>query len=138
LLKADRNRKLLSFVSALNKLYLNCPEIYELDFDKNSYVWLVRDDNFNCVNAFKRYDSKGNYLICICNFSPYRIADYVLGVDEPGAYEEIFSSDHIDFGGTGELNDTMYTSIMNKNGKSNAIRLTLPANTSIILRKKQK
>ena len=78
------------------------------------------------------------YVICICNFSPYRIADYVLGVDEPGAYEEIFSSDHADFGGTGELNEIMHTSIMNKNGKSNAIRVTLPANTSIILRKIQK
>ena len=138
LLKAERNRKLLNFVSSLNKLYLNSPEIYELDFDKNSYVWLVRDDNFNCVNAFKRYDSKGNYLICICNFSPYRIADYVLGVDEPGAYAEIFSSDHSEFGGTGELNETMYTSIMNKNGKTHAIRVTLPANTSIIIRKIEK
>ena len=59
----------------------------------------------------------------------------MLGVDDPGAYVEIFSSDHAEFGGTGELNDIMYSSIMNKNGKSNAIRLTLPANTTIILKK---
>lgn len=138
LLKADKNKKLMNFIAELNRLYVNSPEIYELDYDKKSYVWLVRDDNTNCVNAFKRYDSEGNYLICVCNFSPYRIADYVLGVDEPGAYIEIFTSDNADFGGTGEHNEIMYSSIMNKNGKTNAIRLTLPANTSIILKKFEK
>lgn len=135
LLKADKNKKLMNFIGELNRFYKNSPELYELDYDKNSYVWLVRDDNKNCVNAFKRYDSNGNYLICVCNFSPYLIDDYVLGVDEPGAYIEVFSSDNAEFGGSGNLNDIMYSSIMNKNGKTNAIRLTLPANTSIILKK---
>ena len=39
------------------------------------------------------------------------------------------------FGGTGERNEIMHSLIMNKNGKTNAIRVNLPANTSIILKK---
>ena len=37
-----------------------------------------------------------------------------------------------------DVNAALYTSIMNKNGKTHAIRLTLPANTSIIIRKIEK
>ena len=138
LLKSEKNKKLQKFIAALNKFYLNAPEMYELDFDKNGYVWLVADDNINCVNAFKRYSRSGSYLICICNFSPYRRPNYVLGVDEPGCYEEIFTSDSEEFGGTGETNGLMHSLIMNKNGRTNAIRLNLPPNSAIIIRKVDK
>ena len=137
LLKADKNKKLQKCVAEINKFYLENPEMYELDFDKNSFVWLANESN-HCVTAFKRYSKSGSYLICVCNFSPYRIPDYVLGVDEHGCYEEVFTSNAEEFGGTGEVNPLMYSSIMNKNGKSNAIRINLPANTTIIIRKTEK
>jgi 1,4-alpha-glucan branching enzyme len=138
LLKSERNKRLHRFISALNKLYLQSPEMYELDFEPRGFEWLVKDDGANAVIAFKRYSFDGNYLICVCNFSPYRQPDYVLGVDEHGEYEEIFSSDAEEFGGTGERNEILHSLIMNKNGKTNAIRLTLPANSAIILKKIQK
>ncbi|MBQ8451201.1 MAG: 1,4-alpha-glucan branching protein GlgB [Clostridia bacterium] len=135
LLNADGNKKLSKFVSSLNHLYLKTPEMWQRDFDSTGFEWLVENDNSNCVTCFKRYDKDGNYLISLTNFSPYRIPDYVLGIDEPGCYEEVFSSDEKAFGGTGELNDLMYSSIMNKNGKTNAIRVNIPANTSILIKK---
>jgi len=135
LLKAEKNKKLSKFITELNHFYLDTPEMYERDFDKFGFEWLVKDDNQNCVNAFKRYSKSGSYLICVCNFSPYRIKDYVLGVDEPGCYEEILSSDDEEYGGSGEHNELMYSSIMNKHGKNNAIRICLPANSAIIIRK---
>ena len=138
LLKSAKNKGLQRFVAALNKLYLQCPEMWERDFDPTGFEWLVKNDNSNCVAVFKRYAKDGNYLICVCNFSPYRQPDYVLGVDESGEYEEIFSSDDEIFGGTGEHNEDIYSVIMNKNGKTNAIRLCLPANTTLILRKVNK
>lgn len=134
LLKAERNRKLQKFVAALNKFYLEHPEMYEIDFDKSGFEWLENDPK-ECVNAFKRYSNDRSYLICICNFSPYFIDDYVLGVDEPGTYEEIFTSDDEAYGGSGIVNEIMHTSIMNKHGKSNVIRVDLPANSAIIIRK---
>lgn len=138
LLKADKNKKLSKFVSVLNHLYLSTPEMYERDFDHLSYEWMVKDDNEHCVNVFKRYSKSGDYVICFCNFSPYRIPDYVLGVDESGTYEEIFSTDDEIFGGTGERNNIMYSSIMNKHGKNNAIRINVPANTTLLIRKVNK
>lgn len=138
LLKADNNKKLSKFVSSLNHLYLKTPEMWEIDFDKSGFEWLVKDDNSHCVIAFKRKAKSGSYLICISNFSPFRIPDYVIGVDESGSYEEIFSSDDKTFGGTGEHNELIYSSIMNKQGKTNAIRVNLPANTTLILRKVEK
>ena len=134
LLKAERNRKLQKFISHLNKFYIEHPQMYEIDFDKSGFEWIVNDPS-QCVNAFKRYSKNRDYLICICNFSPYFIDDYVLGVDEPGTYEEILSSDDESFGGSGISNDVMHSSIMNKNGKSNVIRVDLPPNSSIIIKK---
>ena len=138
LLKSPRNKKLHRFIAALNKLYLHSPEMYEKDVEPDGFEWLEKDDGSNAVIAFKRYAFNGDYLICVCNFSPYRQPDYVLGVDEDGEYEEIFSSDSEEFGGSGENNENMHSLIMNKNGKTNAIRITLPANSAIILRKVQK
>lgn len=138
LLKSEKNKLLQKFVANLNKLYLSLPEMYEIDYDKSGFVWLVKDDNINCVTAFKRYAKNGDYLICICNFSPYRIPNYVLGVDESGCYEEILTSDDEEFGGNGDHNNLMYSLIMNKNGKSNAIRINLPANSAIIIKKVEK
>ena len=138
LLKSAKNKGLQRFVAALNKLYVQCPEMWERDFDPTGFQWLVKNDSSNCVAVFKRYSKSGSYLICVCNFSPYRQPDYVLGVDESGEYEEIFSSDDELFGGTGEHNEEIYSVIMNKDGKTNAIRLCLPANTALILKKVNK
>ena len=135
LLKAERNRKLQKFVAHLNKFYLEHPQMYEIDFDKCGFEWLENNSN-ECVNAFKRYAKDRSYLICICNFSPYFLDDYVLGVDEPGEYEEIFSSDDESFGGSGITNEIMHSSIMNKHGKSNVIRVDLAPNSAIIIKKR--
>jgi 1,4-alpha-glucan branching enzyme len=138
LLKADGNKKLSRFINSLNHLYLKTPEMWEIDFNKSGFEWLVNDDSSNCVVVFKRYSKSRNYIICLTNFSPNRIPDYVLGVDESGCYEEIFTTDDKIFGGTDEHNPLMYSSIMNKHGKTNAIRINVPANTSILIRKVEK
>ena len=78
--------------------------MYENDFDKSGFEWVVKDDNQNCVCAFKRFSRSGSSLMCVCNFSPFRIVDYVIGVDESGTYEEIFTTDDEMFGGTDEHN----------------------------------
>jgi hypothetical protein len=39
------------------------------------------------------------------------------------------------FGGNGMKNEVMYSSIMNKNGKTNVIRVDIPANSALIIRK---
>lgn len=138
LLKGERHRKLSKFISALNHLYLNTPEMYEIDFDKSGFEWLIKDDKAHSITAFKRISKSGSYLICLNNFSPYREPDYVIGVDEPGCYQVIFSSDDASFGGSGEEFTLMYSSIMNKDGKSNAIRINIPANSSLLIKKVEK
>ena len=86
----------------------------------------------------KSYSKNRDYLYCVSNFSPFRITDYVIGVDESGTYEEIFTTDDEIFGGTNEHNELIYSSIMNKNGKAHAIRLNIPANTTLLIRKVKK
>ena len=135
LLKFDRHKKLNKFVMALNHLYLETPELYEIDFSKSGFEWIVKDDSEHCVTIFKRKSNSGNYVICVCNFSPYRIHDYVFGLDEAGCYEEFFSSNSEEYGGTGESNGKVYSLIMNKDGKTNALRIKIPANTTLYFRK---
>ncbi len=135
LLKADKYKKFNKFIQTLNKLYVKTPEMYEADHDPSGFEWLVKNDNSRCVCVFKRNSSSGSYLISFTNFSPYRIDDYVLGIDEPGTYEVVFSTDDEAFGGTGEEYEILHSFVMNKNGKNNAIRFDVPANTSILIKR---
>ena len=43
-------------------------------------------------------------MIVICNFTPQVHKGYRIGVQEAGQYQEIFSSDSAEYGGTGITN----------------------------------
>ncbi|HCO28670.1 MAG TPA: hypothetical protein DIT54_04450, partial [Lachnospiraceae bacterium] len=45
---------------------------------------------------------KGEMLLVICNFTPVAHEQYKIGVPYEGKYKEIFTSDAIEFGGSGE------------------------------------
>jgi 1,4-alpha-glucan branching enzyme len=48
---------------------------------------------------------KGDYCIVVCNFSAHAHAQYQIGVPSHGKYIEVFSSDSVAFGGSGQINE---------------------------------
>lgn len=135
LLDFEKHKKMLEFTKALNHLYKDSSELYEIDYSWEGFRWLTPDDRDNNVIAFERKNKKGESIICIANFSPVRHEHYRVGVDA-GRYEEILSSNSSRFGGNGRHYGTIESYAVRINGFDNSIELTIEPNSAVYFRKK--
>ena len=107
LLEYPMHSKLRDFNKQLNKFYLDHPELWEIDDNWTGFQWIALDDYQQSVISFRRIDKLGNEIIVICNFCPVRREGYRIGVPVHGRYTQVFSSDAMEFGGSGEDNGTV-------------------------------
>jgi 1,4-alpha-glucan branching enzyme len=75
-------------------------------------------------------------LMCVFNFTPKPLENYILGVPEAGAYKEIFNSDAAWYGGTdignsGEVNSVKKT----EHGFEHTLTLTIPPLAALFIQK---
>lgn len=133
LLKYERHSQMQEYVKALNKLYLNTPQFWEIDFEWDGFQWIVADDNTQNVIAFIRRDTKGNEIIAVCNFAPVLRKSYCIGAPRAGTYKEILSSDSAEFGGTNIKNEPKKAVKNPMHGLDYSIELTLPPMSVIYL-----
>lgn len=135
LLDFEKHSQLKLFFSDINKFYLDNKSLYELDTIWKGFDWIHHDDFTNSVIAFKRTDSEGNDIIAVCNFQPIKHEKYNIGVSKYGLYDEIFSSDRLEYGGTGTTNGTdMLPQIMKIHGCDQGLSLTIPPLSVIYLK----
>ena len=121
------NSKLQRFFRDINSFYLDSRPLYELDTTWKGFDWIHHDDYTNSVIAFKRVDSDGNELLAVCNFRPVRHDNYTVGVPKLGIYDEVFSSDAAEYGGSGLLNGRgLRSEPMKIHGCNQGLSLTLP------------
>lgn len=115
------------FNKTLNHLYLNTPQLWEVDFSWEGFSWISNDDYTQSVIAFRRFDSKGNEIIAVCNFVPVLRKEYRIGVPYAGTYAEIFNTDTEAFGGSGITNGiSIKSEEIPLHGFEQSISLTLP------------
>ena len=57
------------YTAALNRFYLSHSELWEIDFLSSGFEWIRADEKDMNLVAYKRIDSKGNYLTVVINFS---------------------------------------------------------------------
>ena len=135
LLEFEKHKKLRTFFKELNKFYLDCKPLYELDTVWKGFDWIHHDDYTNSVIAFKRTDKNGDEIISVCNFQPIRRDEYCIGVPKYGLYDEVFNSDEERFGGSGVVNgNNIKTEVMKIHGFDQGLSLTLPPLSVIYLR----
>ena len=135
LLEFEKHKKLRTFFKELNKFYLDCKPLYELDTVWKGFDWIHHDDYTNSVIAFKRTDKNGDEIVSVCNFQPIRRDEYCIGVPKYGLYDEVFNSDEERFGGSGVVNGTnIKTEVMKIHGFDQGLSLTLPPLSVIYLR----
>ena len=118
LLDYEAHRQMKTYVKALNALYLANKPLWENDMDWQGFEWISHDDNRNNIIAFRRIATDGSDLICVVNFAPVHHDSYYIGVPYAGTYEEIFTSDRPEFGGTGvsngKIRSKMASSVLGK------------------------
>ena len=135
LLEFEKHKKLRTFFKELNKFYLDCKPLYELDTVWKGFDWIHHDDYTNSVIAFKRTDKNGDEIVSVCNFQPIRRDEYCIGVPKFGLYDEVFNSDEERFGGSGVVNGkNIKTESMKIHGFDQGLSLTLPPLSVIYLR----
>ena len=75
----------------------------------------------------------------VCNFLPVERKEYRIGVPWAGIYTELFSSDAVEYGGSGTANgDTIKSEAVPLHNCGQSISLTLPANSAVVLKCRRK
>lgn len=128
LLEYPLHKGIYHYIKNLNELYQQHPELYELDHLSEGFEWIDPHNIDQSVIAFRRKANKPNQeLIIICNFTPQVHFDYKIGVPESGRYKEIFNSDSVRFGGSGQINEGEHFSFPEKwHGLSQHIKIKVP------------
>ena len=101
LLDYPKHSEMQCFVREVNKFYRRTPALYQRDNDWDGFDWIAVDDAVHSIAAFVRKNEKGEIMLCAFNFTPVPWDDYCLGSEQPGTYEEVFSTDAPYFGGAG-------------------------------------
>lgn len=101
-----------NFFKQLNLLYTAHKALWECDYDQSGFQWVDADNQAQSILSFVRYAKhKTEALLFVCNFTPMVYYDFHLGVPIAGKYQEIFNSDDLAFGGSGQIIGTEVFSI---------------------------
>ncbi|HXD30693.1 MAG TPA: 1,4-alpha-glucan branching protein GlgB [Pyrinomonadaceae bacterium] len=102
LLEKPVHKGMKSLVEELNRIYKECPELWEADTDPAGFRWIEVDNAAENIVAFSRIaPSTGRELICVGNFSPVVREKHRLGLPRAGEYKQLLNTDREDYCGGG-------------------------------------
>ncbi|GGF63454.1 1,4-alpha-glucan branching enzyme [Paenibacillus albidus] len=136
LLGYESHRRMQAYTAALNDFYLTEKALWELDHEMEGYQWIDADDSGQSVISYMRKGKKpGDTLLIIINFQPVERRNYRIGVPRPGTYEEVFSSELVEYGGSGVHNEPVKSSRLEWHKQLDSLELTLPPLSLTVLKK---
>ncbi len=95
------NQGIQNLVASLNHLYVQTAALWQLDHEPEGFSWIDGGNADGNLLSFIRRDASGNCLVAVINFSGGPHHDFVLGLPEPGMWEEVLNTDAEIFGGSG-------------------------------------
>lgn len=111
LLNYDSHKKLNSFVSDINKIYLENKGLYYYDCFPRGFEWINGSYyNESLVFFMRKGYRKEDLLIVAANFTPVPRYNFKIGVKYKGNYKEIINSDDEKYGGSGITNKKLIAS----------------------------
>lgn len=93
LLDFDKHRGISQLFRDLNHTYRRCKPLYELDHQGAGFAWIDHQDADHSTVSFRRYDSAGDVVYVVSNFTPVPRTVFRLPVLAAGQYEVILNSD---------------------------------------------
>ena len=135
-LEFEPHYKYHQYVKAINKFYRENPALWECDTSWDGFHWISAEDSQNSVIAFRRIAKNKDEIIVVCNFQPVRHEIYEIGVPYYADYEEVFSSDAVEFGGSGITNGTVTAKEEPMHDEQYRITLDIPPMSAIYLKPK--
>lgn len=103
-LTMDQSIALQNMISDLNTIYYEYPALSVNDTVDTGFEWINNMDAQNCRMSFVRHGKKKDeFLLVVCNMSGI-MQELEVGVPQDGKYSEIFTSDKLEYGGSGITN----------------------------------
>lgn len=102
-LASSYHRGMQEMVRDLNFLYHRSPALWERDFDWQGYDWIDFADAEKSVISYLR-KGQNKSLACVLNFTPEFVADYRLRLKNVKKIREVFNTDDVRYGGSGQIN----------------------------------
>ncbi len=127
LLGYEKHARFQRYMRELNKLYKNTPALWQIERSWQGFRWINAGDRDRSVLSFLRFDSSGEPLAVICNFSPVDRDDYLIGLPSAGKWQVLLDSSAAKYGGSGGRRPAHYTA-------ADKPFLELPCSLSISLR----
>ena len=138
MLDYPRHVEMQRCVKRLNEMYLVEPALHEIDDSWDGFTWIWADERDRNLLAYRRRAIDGSELVVVLNFSPVRWENCVLPLPMRGEYEEVFTTDLYEYGGSGFTNGIVKTKQHKENGKMKSeTELTIPSYGGLILRRKK-
>ncbi len=136
LLDNEDNSALHLFFEEANRFYRRTAPLWEIDFDSQGFSWICPDERDKNIISFLRRDKNGDELIFLCSFSGAETRDFRLGVPNGKTCSVVFSTDEIDFGGSGSLKKGKRFSIghVPHHGFNSSITLNVPPLAAVFLK----
>lgn len=101
LLQWETHQGIQNLVKDLNKTYKQETALHQIDSNWQGFEWIDISDADNSLISFVRKGKKkGDFLVCILNFTPNVHHEYKFGVPEAVEYEVILNSDSEYYGGS--------------------------------------
>ena len=130
----DKHAGIYNLLCDLNKLYIEQPALHVYDFEHQGFQWISCDDVDNSVLAFVRR-AGAEAVLCLFNFTPKPLENYVIGVPEAGMYQEIFNSDTDWYGGTNITGDEVHSVQQEEHNFDHSLTITLPPLAAVFMQK---
>ena len=106
LLLYPKHKMFQDYTAALGKLYLAKPALWQIEDSWEGFSWLNADDADHSAIAFIRWprtQKTAKPVVCVCNFTPMYLDDFVIGLPAKGKLRPLLNSDEARFGGWGCL-----------------------------------
>jgi 1,4-alpha-glucan branching enzyme len=132
----DMHRKMDEYVKELVHFYKKQKALYELDHSPEGFEWIDVNNAEQSIFSFIRRGKKENdFLIVVCNFTDVVYHNYKIGVPLNASYKEVFNSDDVSYGGSGQMNRKTLTAVEEPfHGKPYHVCMTIPPYAVSILR----
>jgi len=130
------HKKTQLFFKDLNNLYINNKAFWELDHDHRGFNWIEADNSEQSILIFTRRsrDDKDT-LVFVINFTPNVYYDYKIGVPLLGGYQEIFNTDDVKYGGSGQtMSETLIAEKAPFQDQSYSLKIKVPPMATLILK----
>lgn len=128
LLNQEKHLQMKQYVKDLNWLYRQYPSLYKLDFSDDGFEWISCMDADHSIVVFTRKTNNiDETLLIVCNFTPVVYKSFRIGLPFAGKFKEIFNSDDIKYGGSGNINLRLKQSKnIEADGRDCSINITVP------------